>query len=190
MNAPNVVPAGETQLTIRAELFGANCCAGLGLEARGAAPVPALCRKLVEAAHGPALALEDYRGGSIQVPASLPADRRRRTADGVAVYDGTLFIGRIVERGGRFIVFNADDQMIGMFADQRQASRAIPPIIEPVKLLQRYFSRILAGGWRILAGGLCRDESRYISIQILYSRCCRASRAGNRHQSPGHHTRE
>ena len=62
MNAPNVVPAGETQLTIRAELFGADCCAGLGLEARGAAPVLALCRKLVEAGHDPALALDAYRG--------------------------------------------------------------------------------------------------------------------------------
>jgi hypothetical protein len=127
MNDPYVVPAG----TIRAELFGADCCTGLDLKARGAAPVLALCRKPVEAGHDPALALEDYRGGSIQVPASLPADRRRPTADGVAVYDGTLFIGRIVERGGRFIVFNADDQMIGTFADQRHALRAIPPIIEP-----------------------------------------------------------
>jgi hypothetical protein len=71
-----------------------------------------------------------FAGGSIQVPASLPADRRRPTADGVAVYDRTLFIDRIVERGGRFIVFNADDQMI-VFADQGQALRAIPPIIEP-----------------------------------------------------------
>jgi hypothetical protein len=139
MNAPNVVPSGETQLTIRAELLGANCCAGLGLEARGAL-VLALCRKLVDAGHDPALALEAYRGGSIQVPASLPADRRRRTADAVAIYDGTLFIGRIVERGGRFIVFNADDQMIGMFADQRQALRAIPPIIEPPPW-RRYASR-------------------------------------------------
>jgi hypothetical protein len=68
------------------------------------------------------------------------ADRRRPTADGVAIYDGTLFIGRIVERGGRFIVFNADDQMIGMFADQRQALRAIPPIIGPPPR-RRYASR-------------------------------------------------
>jgi hypothetical protein len=81
-----------------------------------------------------------FASGSIRVPASLPAHRRRPTADGVAVYDGTLFIGRIVERGGRFIVFNADDQMIGMFADQRQALRAIPPIIEPPPW-RRYASR-------------------------------------------------
>ena len=65
MNDPNVVPAGETQLTIRAELFGSDCCIGFGLTARGAAPVLALCRKLVEAGHDPALALEAYRGETL-----------------------------------------------------------------------------------------------------------------------------
>jgi hypothetical protein len=61
MNGPYVVPAG----TIRAELFSADCCTGLDLKARGAAPVLALCRKLVEAGHDPALALEAYRGETL-----------------------------------------------------------------------------------------------------------------------------
>ena len=58
MNGPYVAPAG----TIRAELLGADCCTWLDLKACGAAPVLALCRKLVEARHNPALALEAYRG--------------------------------------------------------------------------------------------------------------------------------
>jgi hypothetical protein len=60
MKAADLLPAGK--VAIRAELFGADCCKGLGLEARGAAPVLALCRKLVEAGINRALALEAYRG--------------------------------------------------------------------------------------------------------------------------------
>jgi hypothetical protein len=62
MKAPDLLPAGKNQEAIRAELFGADCCKGLGVEARGAAPVLALCRKLVEAGINRALALEAYRG--------------------------------------------------------------------------------------------------------------------------------
>ena len=50
---------------IRAELFDADCCTALGLEARGAAPVLALSRKLLAAGHHPALALEAYRGETL-----------------------------------------------------------------------------------------------------------------------------
>jgi hypothetical protein len=62
MKAANLLPAGKNQVAIRAELFGADRCKGLGLEARGAAPVIALCRKLVEARINRAFALEAYRG--------------------------------------------------------------------------------------------------------------------------------
>lgn len=62
MKAANLQLAGKNQTAIRAELFGADCCKGLGIEARGAAPVLALCRKLVEAGINRALALYVYRG--------------------------------------------------------------------------------------------------------------------------------
>ena len=40
---------------IRAELTGSNLCSALGITARAAAPVLALCRQLVAAGHDPAL---------------------------------------------------------------------------------------------------------------------------------------
>jgi hypothetical protein len=58
MKAADLLPAGKNQAAIRAELFGADCCKGLGIEARGAAPVLAPCRKLVEAGVNRALPLE------------------------------------------------------------------------------------------------------------------------------------
>jgi hypothetical protein len=61
MKSADLLPACENQVAIRAELFGADCCKGLGIEARGAAPVLALCRKLVEAGINRALAVEAYR---------------------------------------------------------------------------------------------------------------------------------
>ena len=62
MKSTDLLPAGKDHVAIRAELFGADCCKALGIEARGAAPVLALCRKLVEAGINRALALEAYRG--------------------------------------------------------------------------------------------------------------------------------
>ena len=62
MKSGHLLPAGKNQVAIRAELFSADCCKALGIEARGAAPVLALCRKLVEAGINRALALEAYRG--------------------------------------------------------------------------------------------------------------------------------
>jgi hypothetical protein len=62
MKSAHLLPAGKNRVAIRAELFGADCCKNLGIEARGAAPVLALCRKLVEAGINRALALEAYRG--------------------------------------------------------------------------------------------------------------------------------
>lgn len=46
---------------IRADLSG-NTCTALGITARGAAPVLALCRKLVVAGHDPTTPLHAYRG--------------------------------------------------------------------------------------------------------------------------------
>jgi hypothetical protein len=47
--------------TIRAEIVR-NTCIALGITVHGAAPVLALCRKLVEAGHDPTLPLHAYRG--------------------------------------------------------------------------------------------------------------------------------
>jgi hypothetical protein len=47
--------------TIRAEIVG-NTCIALGITVHGAAPVLALCRKLIEAGHDPATPLEAWRG--------------------------------------------------------------------------------------------------------------------------------
>jgi hypothetical protein len=45
-------------VSIRAELIGSDCCSGVGLVARGSAPVLALCRKLIEAGDNSTTALE------------------------------------------------------------------------------------------------------------------------------------
>jgi hypothetical protein len=47
--------------TIRAEIVGTTCTA-LDITVHGAAPVLALCRKLIEAGHDPSLPLHAYRG--------------------------------------------------------------------------------------------------------------------------------
>jgi hypothetical protein len=47
---------------IRAELTGDSDCAALRMTVTAAVPVLALCRKLIEAGHDPALPLEAWRG--------------------------------------------------------------------------------------------------------------------------------
>ena len=51
--------------TICAELIGSDTCTALGISAKGAAPVLALCRMLIEAGHDPAMPLEVYRGNML-----------------------------------------------------------------------------------------------------------------------------
>ena len=51
--------------TICAELTGSDTCAAIGITARGAAPVLALCRKLIETGHDPGTPLEAYRGDTL-----------------------------------------------------------------------------------------------------------------------------
>jgi hypothetical protein len=53
------------QLTIHAELSGSDRCTALGIEARGAAPVLALCRELLAAGLDPDAAVEAYRAGTL-----------------------------------------------------------------------------------------------------------------------------
>jgi hypothetical protein len=54
--------AGMKPDPIRAELSGADTCSAHGLTVRAAAPVFALCRKLIEVGQDPATPLEAYRG--------------------------------------------------------------------------------------------------------------------------------
>jgi hypothetical protein len=48
---------------IRAELAWSDTATALGIVARSSSPVLALCRKLLEAGHGPTTPLEAWRGG-------------------------------------------------------------------------------------------------------------------------------
>jgi hypothetical protein len=62
MHVPNTPALPQNQLAVRAELTGSDRCSAIGIEVRGAAPVLALCRKLVDAGHDPATPLEAWRG--------------------------------------------------------------------------------------------------------------------------------
>jgi hypothetical protein len=86
MKSAHLLRAGKNRVAIRAELFGADCCKGLGIEARGAAPVLALCRKLVEAGINRALALEAYRGDILSL-------RIRSIGEGAGVRVATHGVG-------------------------------------------------------------------------------------------------
>jgi hypothetical protein len=55
----------KTGTAIRAELIGDDRATALGIEARSAAPVLDLCRKLVAAGHDPVSALHAYRGATL-----------------------------------------------------------------------------------------------------------------------------
>jgi hypothetical protein len=77
--------------TIRAEIIGKdNTAAALGITAHGAAPVLALCRKLVEAGHDPALPLHAYRGDvlALKVRSIGEGARLRVAAHGVGFVYG------------------------------------------------------------------------------------------------------
>jgi hypothetical protein len=68
-----------------------------------------------------------HRGRLKKRPQTRPSDFTFR---GVAVYDGTDLAGFIVERtGGRFVAYGVDHQVIGTFASQRDAMRAIPAVV-------------------------------------------------------------
>jgi hypothetical protein len=58
---------GEVTTPIRAQLIGDDQATALGIEARSAAPLLDLCRKLVAAGHGPVSALHAYRGATLSL---------------------------------------------------------------------------------------------------------------------------
>ena len=55
-------PPAQSLQIIRADLCGLDRCSALGITANSAAPVLALCRKLIEAGCNPASSLEVFRG--------------------------------------------------------------------------------------------------------------------------------
>ena len=57
----------KTATPIRAELIGDDRATALGIEARSAAPVLDLCRKLVAAEHDPVSTLHAYRGATLSL---------------------------------------------------------------------------------------------------------------------------
>jgi hypothetical protein len=55
------------------------------------------------------------------------AQAPRPTANhALAVYDGQHLVGSVVERNGEFLAFDVHDHRVGVFANQREALRAIP----------------------------------------------------------------
>jgi hypothetical protein len=46
----------------------------------------------------------------------------------LSIYDGTALAGFIEYAGGQFLAFDASDELIGVFANQHDAMRAIPPV--------------------------------------------------------------
>ena len=58
---------GEVTTPIRAELIGDDQATALGIEARSAAPVLDLCRKLVAAGYDPVCALHAYRDATLSL---------------------------------------------------------------------------------------------------------------------------
>jgi hypothetical protein len=55
-----------------------------------------------------------------------PNDVGARAPASLSVYDGAALAGFIVERAGEFTAFDADNEHLGTFKTQRDASRAIP----------------------------------------------------------------
>ena len=72
----------STQVIIRAELIHSDCCFALEMTERSAAPVLALCRRLLEAGHDPATQLEAWRGDVLCL-------RIRSIGEGAALRIGT-----------------------------------------------------------------------------------------------------
>ncbi len=55
---------------------------------------------------------------------SSPASNEKQLA--LAVYDGTVHVGSIIERDDGFRAFDAHGRCVGTFGNQRDAMRAIP----------------------------------------------------------------
>jgi hypothetical protein len=75
-------------LTIHAELAWSDHATAFGIVARGASPVLALCRKLVEAGYDPRTPLEAWRAGTLCLRVRSIGEGARLTVD---EHNGTRF---------------------------------------------------------------------------------------------------
>ena len=62
---------------------------------------------------------DDHAQKKISVP-------RVNAPGALSVTDGTIFIGRIVVQDGSYFAFSTDDSLLGEFATQSEAVRALP----------------------------------------------------------------
>jgi hypothetical protein len=108
---------------IRAELTG-NQCSALGVTARAAAPVLALCRKLVAAGHDPALPLEAYRGDVLSLRVRSIGEAAGLEING----DGTGFRRRVsrVEPGPCDLLITPEERLPN---DKNEPARRCPAFL-------------------------------------------------------------
>ena len=69
---------------------------------------------------------EDRLGSAIRTQATN--GKPRVSSEPLAVCDGTVFVGSIVERRAKYLAYDAADQIIGTFTTLSGAMRAIPTV--------------------------------------------------------------
>jgi hypothetical protein len=62
LSCASKLKSSSLQSNIRAELAGASTCSALSVTIESSAPVISLCRRLIEAGHDPATAMQVFRG--------------------------------------------------------------------------------------------------------------------------------
>jgi hypothetical protein len=68
------------------------------------------------------------RGGVMRQKKRLDTGDTGPAQAHLAIYDGTNLAGFIECVGGQFLAFDHNRRKLGLFASQREASRAIPPV--------------------------------------------------------------
>lgn len=96
--ARNSQTALRPRAAIRADLIGHDTCTALGVTVRGAAPVLALCRQLIDAGYGPATSLEAWRGSILCLRVRSIAECAKLAV--VAAGNGTPVFAADVGAGG------------------------------------------------------------------------------------------
>jgi hypothetical protein len=116
---------------ITAHLAGSNTCSAAGISAKGNAPVLKLCRRLLEAGHGPATPLHVYRGATLALTVRSIGEGaqltvRESTRDGrprFARLSGDVASPIEVFRGGRVMTRSAVTERIGGVTDVKGRDR-------------------------------------------------------------------
>jgi hypothetical protein len=124
---------------LRAVIIGSHQATANGTTVRGRAPVPALCRALIEAGHDPATPLEAYRGSTLCL-------RVRSLGEGAK-----LTVEENDRHGPRFVTYRA-------FQDRARPSGGHAPAAQPVEGVPAdpptQNSAPEARGMRVLDGGV------------------------------------